>query len=255
MRFANKVVIVTGGSKGIGEGCARVFCSEGGWVASLDLDRPAGERLAAELNATGTGRAIYLPCDVSDPAALRAAIDQMVECFGRLDCMINNVGHHPPATSIDDTSIEDFEQLVRVNLTSTFAGCKFAVPHLRKTRGTIINISSMVAVLGQAKAAAYCATKAAQIGLTKSLAVDLGPEGIRVNAVLPSNIDTPLMRKWAATLPEPASALERVAGVQVFGRMGRIEEIGRICLFLATDDSSFITGQAIEAEGGASLEY
>ena len=255
MRFANKVVIVTGGANGIGAGSSRVFCAEGGWVACLDIDVPAGDRLAQALNAQGPGRAIFLPCDVSDPAALQAAIDKTAETFGRLDCIINNVGAHPPATSIDDTSIADFERLVRLNLTSTFAGCKFAVPHLRKTKGTIINIASMVGVLGQSQAAAYCATKAGQIGLTKSLAVDLGPEGIRVNAVLPSNVDTPLMRSWAATLTDPAKALERVASIQVLGRMATPEEIGRICLFLATDDSSFLTGQAIEAEGGASLDY
>ncbi len=255
MRFADKVVIVTGGAKGIGEGCARVFSAEGGWVSILDRDVAAGESLVRDLSARRAGRAILLQCDVSDPAALKAAIDETAKIYGRLDCMINNAGSHPPATSIDDTSIEDFEQLLRQNLTSTFAGCKFALRYLRKTKGTIINMASMVGILGQAQAVAYCASKAAQIGLTKALAVDLGPEGIRVNAVLPSNIDTPLMRAWAATLPDPAKALERVAGHQVFGRMGTIEEMGRLCLFLATDDSSFLTGQAIEAEGGASLDY
>ena len=113
----------------------------------------------------------------------------------------------------------------------------------------------MTAVLGQEHSAAYCATKGAQVSLTRSLAIELGREGIRVNAILPSNIDTPLMRDWASTLPDPASALKRVSSMQVFGRMGTIAEMGEIALFLACDDSSFITGQAIEAEGGASLDY
>jgi L-fucose dehydrogenase len=147
------------------------------------------------------------------------------------------------------------EELMRINYLSTFAGAKYALPYLKKTKGTIINMSSMTAVLGQEHSTAYCATKAAQVGFTKSLAIELGPFGVRVNAILPSNIDTPLMRDWAATLPDPESALERVSKLQVFGRMGTIEEIGRIALFLATDDSSFLTGQAIEAEGGASLDY
>jgi NAD(P)-dependent dehydrogenase (short-subunit alcohol dehydrogenase family) len=116
-------------------------------------------------------------------------------------------------------------------------------------------MASMVGILGQDQAAAYCSTKAAQIGLTKALAVELGPEGVRVNAILPGNVDTPLMRAWAATLPDPQSALDRVSGLQVFGRMATSEEIGRIALFLASDESSFLTGQAIEAEGGASLDY
>jgi NAD(P)-dependent dehydrogenase (short-subunit alcohol dehydrogenase family) len=255
MRFNGKAVIVTGGSKGIGEGCSRVFCREGGLVAILARGREAGARLAQELTAQGPGRAIYFACDVSQPEQLMAAIDETTATFGRLDCMINNAGWHPPATRIEDTSLEELESLMRLNFVSTFVGCKHALPHLRKTKGTIINMASMVGILGQDQAAAYCSSKAAQVGLTKALAVELGPEGIRVNAILPGNVDTPLMREWAATLADPQSALARVAKLQVFGRMATAEEIGRIALFLASEDSSFLTGQAIEAEGGASLDY
>jgi L-fucose dehydrogenase len=255
MRFAGKAVIVTGGSKGIGEGCARVFCGEGGLVAVLARGKEAGLALAAELTSRGPGQAIFLPCDVANREELKAAIDRAATEFGRLDCLINNAGWHPPATTIDNTRLEDLENLIRMNFISTFAGCQYALPHLRKTKGTIINMSSMVALLGQEHSAAYCSTKGAQLSLTKALAVELGREGIRVNAILPGNVDTPLMRDWAATLPDPQSALERVAALQVFGRMATGKEIGRIALFLATDDSSFLTGQAIEAEGGASLDY
>ena len=255
MRFSDRVVIVTGGAKGIGAGCCRVFASEGARVAIFDRDAAAGQALAAELTARGPKRALFLECDVSRHDEVRDAIEQTVAQFGRLDCIINNAGVHPPATDIDDTSVEMMEELLRVNYISTFAGAKYAVPHLRRTRGTIINISSMTAVLGQDQSSAYSATKAAQVGLTKALAVELGREGIRVNAILPSNIDTPLMREWAAMLDEPDSALARVAGLQVFGRMGTPEEIGRVALFLATEDSSFVTGQALEVEGGASLDY
>jgi len=255
MRFAGKAVVLTGGSKGIGEGCARVFCAEGGLVAILARGKETGELLAAELTRSGPGRAIYIPCDVASRVQLKAAIDGAAAEFGRIDCLINNAGWHPPATSIDDTRIEDLEELIRMNFISTFAGCQYALPHLRKTKGTIINMSSMVALLGQEHSAAYCSTKGAQLSLTRALAVELGREGIRVNAILPGNVDTPLMRDWAATLPDPESALKRVAALQVFGRMATGEEIGRIALFLATDDSSFLTGQAIEAEGGASLDY
>lgn len=255
MRFENRVVIVTGGSKGIGEGCSRVFCREGGLVAILARGQATGEKLAEELTRTGPGKAIYIPGDVADHRQLRDAIEQTVATFGRLDCIINNAGIHPPATSLDDTSIELMEELMRVNYLSTFAGAKYALPHLKKTKGTIINMSSMTAVLGQDRSSAYCATKGAQVSLTKALAIELGPLGIRVNAILPSNIDTPLMRDWAATLDDPASALERVSNLQVFGRMGTSEEMGTIALFLATEDSSFLTGQAIEACGGASLDY
>ncbi len=255
MRFENRVVIITGGSKGIGAGCARVFCGEGGLVAILARGPEAGEALAEQLTAAGPGRAIFVRCDVGDHRQLKDAIETTVAEFGRLDCIINNAGVHPPATPLEETSVEDMETLMRINYLSTFAGAKYALPHLRKTKGTIINMSSMTAVLGQEHSTAYCATKAAQVGFTKSLAIELGPAGIRVNAILPSNIDTPLMRDWAATLDDPESALDRVSQLQVFGRMGTSEEMGRIALFLATDDSSFLTGQAIEAEGGASLDY
>jgi L-fucose dehydrogenase len=255
MRFRDKVVIVTGGSKGIGEGCSRVFCREGGLVSILSRGQEAGQKLAQELSDAGPGRAIFIPCDVGQHLQLKEAIEQTVREFGRLDCIINNAGQHPPAMTIDETTVDFMEELMRVNYISTFAGARYAVPHLRKTRGTIVNISSMTAVLGQEHSSAYCATKGAQVSLTKALAIELGREGIRVNAILPSNIDTPLMRDWAATLPDPASALDRVSMMQVFGRMGTIEEMGEIALFLASEESSFITGQAIEAEGGASLDY
>jgi len=255
MRFQNRVVIVTGGSKGIGKGCAQIFCEEGGLVSIFARGTEAGERTTRELNERGPGKAIFIPCDVSHIDHLKSAIDETVDRFGRLDCIVNNAGVHPPATSLDETDIQMMEDLMRTNYLSTFAGAKFALPYLRKTKGTIVNISSMTAVLGQDHSSAYCATKGAQVSLTKALAVELGPEGIRVNAILPSNIDTPLMRDWAATLDDPESALQRVSEMQVFGRMGTAEEMGRIALFLATEESSFITGQAIEAEGGASLDY
>jgi NAD(P)-dependent dehydrogenase (short-subunit alcohol dehydrogenase family) len=255
MKFQDRVVIVTGGSKGIGEGCSRVFCAEGGLVAILSRGKEAAESLADELTKTGPGRAVYFPCDVGRHEQIRDAIEKTVAEFGRLDCIINNAGVHPPALSLEETSIEDMEELMRINYLSTFAGAKYALPHLKKTKGTIINMSSMTAILGQEHSTAYCATKGAQVSFTKSLAIELGPLGIRVNAILPSNIDTPLMRDWAATLPDPASALDRVSQLQVFGRMGTIEEMGKIALFLACEDSSFLTGQAIEAEGGASLDY
>jgi NAD(P)-dependent dehydrogenase (short-subunit alcohol dehydrogenase family) len=255
MRFHHRVVIVTGGANGIGAGCVRVFCEEGGSAAILDIDAAAGAALAAEIHAAGKGRAICMPCDVSDPPRLHRAIEQVVQHFGRIDCLICNAGIHPPAMSIDDASIPDVEAVMRINFLSSFAAAKFAAPHLRRTRGTIIMMSSMTAVLGQEKSAAYAASKGAQLSLTKALALELGRDGVRVNAVLPSNVDTPLMRQWAATLDDPATALKRVAQLQVLGRMAQPQEIGRVCLFLATEDSSFMTGQGIEVDGGASLDY
>ncbi len=255
MLFENRTVIITGGAKGIGAGCVEVFHAEGGNIGLLDLDRQAGEELATRLNSKRENSVQFLECDVADFDRFKSRIDEIAEHFGRLDSIINNAGIHPPATPIDEFSLEQMQHLMNVNFLSTYAGAKYALPHLRKTKGTIINISSMTAVLGQHLSTAYSATKGAQVSFTKSLALEAGKQGVRVNAVLPSNVDTPLMHEWAETLDDPQSALERVAALQVFNRMASPQEIGQVCLFLASEQSSFITGQAIEADGGAALDY
>ena len=129
--------------------------------------------------------AMFVPTDVTVESEVARLIDSAVERFGRLDCIVNNAGWHPPGETIDQVTVGDFERLLRLNLTSTFIGCKLAVPHLRKTRGSIINMSSEAGVIGQTEAPRYVTTKAGQIGLTRALALDLAADGIRVNAVLP----------------------------------------------------------------------
>ncbi len=254
MKLKDKVAIITGGSKGIGWGCARVFTKHGGAVVIASRGEKDGNAAAKELTEQGH-TATFIPCDVSRESDMRALIDRTVERFGRLDCIVNNAGWHPPTMTIDQTSVEDYEKLLRLNLTSTFMGCKFAVPHLRKTRGSIINMSSEVALIGQAAAPSYVSTKAGQIGLTKALAVDLAPEGVRVNAVCPAGVMTPLMQEWANTQYDPKAALAMVDSWHLLGRMATIDEIGEVCAFLASEEASFITGQAICPDGGAPLGY
>ena len=216
--------------------------------------RPRGEAVQAALTKAGH-TALFISCDVSIESDLRSLVETTVQRFGRLDCMLNNAGWHPPALTIDQTSVEDFEHLLRLNLTSTFMGCKFAVPHLRKTRGTIINMSSEVALIGQAAAPSYVATKAGQIGLTRALALDLAPDGIRVNAVCPAGVMTPLMQEWANSQYDPQAALKMVDSWHPLGRMATIDEIGEVCAFLASSEAAFITGQTICPDGGAPLGY
>lgn len=255
MRFSNRVVLITGAAKGIGQGCADVFHDAGGQIALLDRDSDAGLALTDRLNTVRSGSARFYDCDVADAEKLTKTVHQVAKDFGRLDCLINNAGIHPPDASLADTSLADLMRVIQVNFVSTFVASRAAIEHLRQTRGSIVNMSSMTAVLGQKNSAAYAATKGAQLSFTKSLALELGSDGVRVNAVLPSNVDTPLMRSWAASLPDPEFALRRIAELQVFGRMATVEEIGKVCLFLASDDASFVTGQGIEVEGGASLDY
>lgn len=254
MKLKDKVAVITGGSKGIGLGCARVFAKYGCKVVLAARGEKAGRAAEQELVAAGHD-ATFMPTDVSKPSDVQAMIEAAVLRYGRLDCIVNNAGWHPPAMTIDLTSVEDFEALLRLNLVSTFAGCKFAVPHLRKTHGSIINMSSEVGLIGQAAAPSYVSTKAGQVGLTRALALDLAPEGIRVNAVCPAGVMTPLMEQWADTQYDPAAALKMVDSWHPVGRMATIEEIGEVCAFLASDEASFITGQAICPDGGAALGY
>lgn len=255
MRFEDKVVIVTGGAKGIGLGCVEVFHEEGAKVILLDRDRKAAEEVTLKLNAKRRNSAASYPCDVGDLSQLQNAVRLAVAHFERVDCLINNAGVHPPDTPIEQTTADEVMDLMRINFVSTYVASMEVIEALKKSRGAIVNISSMTAVLGQKNSCAYAATKGAQLSFTKALALELAPFGVRVNAVLPSNVDTPLMRSWAASLADPESALQRIAELQPLGRMASPREMGSVCLFLATNDSSFITGQGIIADGGASLDY
>lgn len=254
MKLKNKVAIITGGSKGIGFGCAKIFAKYGCKVVITATDQEHGLIAEKELCREG-GEAMFVPCDAREESTTRTLIEKTIQRFGRLDCMVNNAGWHPPAMTIDQISVDDFEQLLRLNLTSTFMGCKFAVPELIKTQGSIINMSSEVALIGQAAAVSYVSTKAGQIGLTRALALDLAPQRVRVNAVSPAGVMTPLMEQWADTQYDPKAALKMVDSWHPIGRMATIDEIGEVCAFLASSESSFITGQVICPDGGAMLGY
>ena len=254
MKLKDKVAVITGGSKGIGLGCARVFTKHGCTVVLAARGEEAGREAEQELVAAGH-QALFVRCDVKSEPDMRSLIDTAVERFGRLDALVNNAGWHPPTMSLDETSVEDFEALLRLNLTSTFMGCKFALPHLRQTRGSIINMSSEVAVIGQGLAPSYVATKAGQLGLTRALALDLAPEKVRVNAVCPAGVMTPLMQEWADSQYDPEAAVKMVDSWHPIGRMATIEEIGEVCAFLASDEAAFVTGETICVDGGAKLGY
>jgi len=254
MTLKDRVILITGGSMGIGFGCAKVMGTKGGKVVFCSPDATGGEPAQQSLRDQGID-ATWVRCDVRVESDVRELVASAVNLHGRLDCIVNNAGWHPPAVDIEAISTDDFESLIRLNLTSTFWGCKFATPHLKATRGSIINIGSLVGELGQAQAVSYVTTKAGQIGLTKALAIDLAPHGVRVNAVCPAGVRTPMMEAWAATLGDPASALSREDANHALGRMATIEEVGAVCAFLASDDACFVTGQILRPDGGASLGY
>jgi NAD(P)-dependent dehydrogenase (short-subunit alcohol dehydrogenase family) len=213
-----------------------------------------GDRLAAELNALGKGQALFVKCDVSKTDEIKNLIDVTVKQFGRVDCLINNAGWHPPHKAIDDFSLDDFRDLLELNLISVFAACKFALPYLRRTHGSIINISSLVGSMGQLHATTYVATKGAITAFTKALAIDEAVHGVRVNSVSPGNIYTPLWQEAIDASPDPVRTREDGDAAQLFGRMGTIEEAARLCLFIASE-ATFTTGVDHIISGGAELGY
>ena len=254
MRYADKVVIVTGGSKGIGEGCVRVFAGAGAKVVFCARNEPAGQALAREVTARGPGQAFFARCDVSKTAEVEALVDLAVARHGALDCLVNNAGWHPPHRPLDDFSCQDFRDLFELNVMSVFAACRRALPHLRKTRGNIINMSSLVGAMGQLHATTYVATKGALTAFTKALAIDEAAHGVRVNSVSPGNIFTPLWQEAIDAAPDPARCRADGEAAQVLGRMGTIEETGRLCLFIAAE-ATFTTGVDHIQSGGAELGY
>jgi len=254
MKLKDKVAIVTGSSKGIGLGIARVFSREGARVAVVSRHEEEGRPVAQELGEK-EGRALYVNADVSKPESVRAMIDTTIRTFGRLDVMVNNAAYHI-SKNIEETSEEEWEFIINTNLRSTFLGSKHAIPHLRKTRGNIINISSMVGLVGQPNAGAYSATKGGQIAMSRGMALDFAGDGIRVNVICPGWIQTPLVEDWFGQQKDPAAARKYIYGQHPVGRIGTIEECGRAALFLAChEDSSFITGITLNIDGGITLGY
>jgi NAD(P)-dependent dehydrogenase (short-subunit alcohol dehydrogenase family) len=246
--YSGKVTLVTGGSKGIGAGIVRAFAKAGSRVVFCARGGKEGKALARETGAT------FLPCDVSEVREVRALVDETLRLHGRLDCLVNNAGTHPGHRPIDGFSEEEFRELLELNVVSIFAACRRALPHLRKTKGNIINVSSLVARMGQLHAATYVATKGAVTALTKALAVDEAAHDVRVNSVSPGNVWTPLWARAVAESPDPRKCRADGEAAQLLGRMGTIEEAGRLCLFIAAE-ATFTTGVDHVLSGGAELAY
>ena len=254
MEYANKAVIVTGGSKGIGEGCVRVFAQAGARVAFCARTEDDGRKLADDVTRRGPGSALFIRCDVSKVEQVEGLIESVAADFGRIDCLINNAGWHPPHLPIDEFSVQDFRELLDLNLVSMFAACKFALPHLRQVRGNIINMSSLVGIIGQLQASTYVATKGAITSLSKALAIDEAIHGVRVNSVSPGNVYTPLWQEAIDAAPDPDRCRAEGEAAQLMGRMGTIDEVGRLCLFIAAE-ATFTTGVDHVISGGAELGY
>ena len=250
--FSGRAVLVTGAARGIGRATAERFAREGASVALLDADRQEAEAVAKGIGSAG--RTLVLAADVGDSRAVQGAVERTVDAFGRLDVLVSNAGI-AFARTIDEYTDEEIDRLISVNLKGALYAIRAAVPKLRDARGSIVTVSSMTGLVGQVNGAVYAATKGALISLTKALALELGPDGVRVNCVCPAGVDTPLMRSWAATLPDPDAVLRGQAAMHLTNRLATPEEIAAAIVFLASPAASFITGVALPVEGGATLGY
>ncbi len=254
MQYTDKVVIVTGGTKGIGKATVEVFGAAGATVVFCSHQPEGGAELADAVTAAGPGRAVFTLCDVSIARDLEQMIREVGDSYGRIDCLVNNAGWHPPHKPIDDFTADEFRALLELNLVSVFVACRTALPWLRRTGGSIVNIASLVATIGQHHATTYVATKGGVLGLTKAMAVDEAGYGVRVNAVSPGNVYTPLWQEAIEQSPDPGRTRADGEAAQPLGRMGAPQEVARLCLFLAAE-ATFTTGADHFVTGAAELGY
>jgi NAD(P)-dependent dehydrogenase (short-subunit alcohol dehydrogenase family) len=250
LRLENQVAVVTGGARGIGAGIVRRFVEEGARVVYSDLLNQKGKALEEEL---GKNAAFY-PADATSPSDTEALMNFAVERFGRLDCVVNNAGAGGEGGPIAGTSVEGFDRSIALLLRGPFLGIKYAVPHMQS--GTIINIASVGGLVGGYGPHAYTAAKFGVVGLTKSVALELAERGIRVNAICPGGTATWI---WAPVFPElPADLIEQIPEIvkpwvgadKPLGRAGLPTDIANAALWLASDESSWVTGQALVVDGG-----
>jgi NAD(P)-dependent dehydrogenase (short-subunit alcohol dehydrogenase family) len=244
-RFESTVALVTGGGSGIGRATCERLAAEGARVWVADLDQLAAERVASNL-PRGAARRV----DVSDADQVEQLVQQVIEADGRLDVLVNNAGIALGAP-VWETAPGQWAQVLSVNLTGVFNGCRSALRHMIGQRhGAIVSTASDAGLVGWPGQSAYCASKAGIVGLTRAVAMDAAPYGVRVNCVCPAFTDTPLVDAWVGAQPDPSEARKEVATGQPIGRMGKPEEIAAAIVFLASDEASFITGVALPVDGG-----
>jgi len=254
MRLADKVTIITGGGGGMGRVAARMFAKEGAKVVVAEYGEAAGQETVELIRADG-GAASFVKVDVSREADARGMVDHAVATYGRLDCLYNNAGVMPEADhSVTDTEVDVWDQVMAVNVRGVYLGCKFAIPAMQAGGGgSIINIASFVAIVGcSVPQDAYTASKGAVLSLTRSLAVQFGPDGIRTNAICPGPVETPLLMDWL--LKDEAAKQLRLARNPT-GRFGKPEEIVHMAIYLASDESRWTNGASLVVDGGITVNY
>ncbi|MGD8505138.1 MAG: glucose 1-dehydrogenase [Candidatus Bathyarchaeota archaeon] len=250
MKLNEKVALITGGTRGIGYATALLFLEEGAKVAVSGRSEKQGREAILKLRSEGFKHMIFIQGDVSKSADAERMIQTSVKQFGRLDVLINNAGILSTGT-VEDTAEADWDRVIDVNLKGVFLCSKYALPHLRRTNGVIVNIASSDGLVAEPNCVAYCASKGGVVLLTKAMALDYAKEGIRVNCVCPGVVMTPMLEQDLVQSGIPGDVyLKGEAESHPMGRIGDPEEIAKAILFLASHDSSFVTGTALSVDGG-----
>lgn len=249
--LSGKVIVITGGGEGIGAECASAYAREDATVAILDQNLQAAERVAFQIG----DRAIAIRADVADGAMVETAINQVLKRFGRIDAVHNNAGVAHPSLPLHETSEADWDHLFRVNLKSVYWTTRFAFASLAVNKGVILNTASMVGLIGQPDHAAYVATKGALISLTKAMAADYARYSIRVNAICPAAVLTPMLERWCDEQSDPAGARKLLDDIHLLGPAPRGDVIADVAVFLLSHRSRFMTGCIVPVSGGAELGY
>ena len=247
--LAGKRAIITGGASGIGRATAKLFAEEGAAVAIIDINDADGLALAEQIRDNG-GRAIYIHCDVTNSKDSQRAVNTTVEDLGGLNILFNNAGIIR-RTDLIETSEDEWDQVMAVNVKSVFLMSKFALPVMVQAGGgSIINSGSGWGLRGGEKAVSYCASKAAVVNMTRAMAIDHGPQNIRVNCICPGDTDTPMLRGEAEQLTQDEALFMGEAAERPLGRFGKPVEVAQAVLFLASEASSYVTGAALVVDGG-----
>jgi NAD(P)-dependent dehydrogenase (short-subunit alcohol dehydrogenase family) len=251
MLLQNQVIFLTGGSTGIGLDCAKAYAAEG---AKVVLVARNGEQAAAEATALGPDH-MGFTCDVSKDSDVKSAIDRVLAHYGKLDHIHNNAGISNPSKPLHETSDDEWDAIFNINLKSVLHTTRHGIAALRETKGSILNTSSMVGVIGQEKHAAYTSTKGGMNTLTKSMALDYAKDGIRVNAVCPAGTWTPMLHQWADEQPDPAAVSQYLDDIHPLGYCPDGDVIADTCVFLLSAKARFITGHIMHVSGGAEIGY
>lgn len=248
MKLLDYSVIVTGSASGIGRACAIEAANEGARVLIADINPEGAEETVRIISDKG-GTAKAFRTDVSDPESVRKLVEFTISTYGKIDALVNNAAIQLNKT-IEETTFEEWNQQMSVNVGGIFLSSKYCLPYLRETRGNIVNMSSVNGFFVEPMCAGYCATKAAIIGLTKAMAIDHGHEGIRVNCICPGYIDAGLAEGYFQSQPDPVKARREAGKLHALGRIGRPEEVARVAVFLCSREASFMTGSSVVVDGG-----